>query len=337
MEDVLTVHHDAVVIDGHSDIFTDVVTRRRRGEREVFRSRHVPLLAAGGVDVVFAAAWIEPDYKPERSQKRAMQILGAALADLDETPEVAVVVRTRADLFDAVHQRRLALLFGLEGGEPIEDQIESLRAFYEIGVRFVTVTWNQRNRLADGIDEEDAHGRLTRAGVEFIKEANRLGVILDLSHMSEGSFWRVLDVSSAPVMISHTCCRALCDHPRNVTDEQIKAVAAAGGVVGLNFSAGHLAHGGATVATIANHLDHLVELVGADHVGLGPDFIKFLYEGGSWPFPAELNRQNVIEGLEDDSKLVEVTRALVERGYRRDQINAVLGGSFLALAERVLR
>ena len=337
MDDVLTVHHDAVVIDGHSDIFTDVVTRRRRGEREVFKSRHAPLLTAGGVDAVFAAAWVEPDYKPERSLKRAMQILGAALADLDETPDIAVVVRTRADLLDAIDRRRLALVLGLEGGEPVEDHIESLRAFYEIGVRFVTVTWNQRNRLADGIDEEDAHGRLTRAGVEFIKEANRLGVILDLSHMSQGSFWHALDVSSAPVMVSHTCCRALCDHPRNVTDDQIKAVAETGGVIGVNFSAGHLAHGGATVATIAKHIDHLVDLVGADRVGLGPDFIKFLHEGGSWPFPAELNRQNVIGGLEDDSKLIEVTRVLVARGYRREQINAVLGGSFLALAERVLR
>jgi membrane dipeptidase len=334
--DSMEVHRCATVVDGHSDLFTDVATRRHLGEHQVFARRHLPLLQAGGVDVVFASLWIEPGYKPERAQKRALQLLGAALADLDESPESAVIVRQSADLKSAAEQQRVALVFGFEGGEPVEDHIESLRAFYEAGVRFLELTWNERNRLGDGQYEEARGGGLTRAGVEVVHEAERLGVLLDLSHMAPSSFWHTLEVATRPVMISHTCSRAIHEHGRNVTDEQVKAVAHQGGVVGLSTAAGHLGPG-ADLNKFIDHLSRWTQLVGAEHVGIGYDFIKSMFEGGSWPFSAEAYHANLLPGLEDHNGIPQVTQRLLQRGFSEDEVQLIMGGSWVRLLERVLR
>jgi len=329
-----TIHDRAIVVDGHSDFMTDVAGRRRRGERSVFRDAHLPVLRAAGVDVVLSAAYIEPEYKPERSQKRAMQILGAALTDLDETPDAARIIRTRADLRRTDAREPIGLLVGLEGGEPVEDAPESLRAFYEIGVRFLGLTWNQRNRLADGVDEERSGGGLTRAGVDVVREANRLGIVVDVSHLSSAGFWDVLRVSTAPIMASHCSARALREHPRNLSDEQIRAVADGGGVVGVCFAADHLSASRASVHDIADHVEHLVGLIGAAHVGLGPDFVDYLYANGTLTPPK--GGHAAVEGMEDETRLPGLTKVLLERGLSEEQLLYVLGGSFLGLFDRVL-
>jgi membrane dipeptidase len=330
----LEIHREVLVVDGHSDIFTDIAHRRQRGERGVLRARHLRVLQDGGVDVVMAAAYIEPEYKPERSLKRAMQILGAALADLDETPDIAMIIRSRNDFQRVITEGKLGLLLGLEGGEPVEDNLGSLRSFYEIGVRFIGLTWNQRNRLADGVDEERSKGGLTRAGVDVVREANRLGMVIDVSHISQAGFWDVLATSSTPIMASHSSSRCLRDHPRNLTDDQIKAVAGKGGVVGVCFAGAHLSGSKSTVETIADHVEHMVHLVGPSHVGLGPDFVSYLYEGGALPAP--VGGHQPVEGMEDASKLPQITKVLLRRGLSEGDITQVLGGSFTRLFEQVL-
>lgn len=332
-----TVHKTATVVDGHSDIFTDIVFRRGRGEHEVFAKQHLPQLRDGGVNLVLSAAYIEPEYKPERALKRAMQILGAALADLDETPDAARVVRTKEDLRQVVSDSALGLILGIEGAEPVEDSTESVRAFYEIGVRFLGLTWNQRNRLADGVDEERSKGGLTEAGVATVLEANRLGIMIDVSHLSQAGFWDVLEVSQQPIMASHSSSRALLNHPRNLSDEQVVALAQKGGVVGVCFAGPHLAESGANVESIVDHVDHYVQLVGAEHVGLGPDFTKYLYQGGGLPEPPGGYRSHLTKDMEDATDLPRLTESLVKRGYSTSQIESVLGMSFVRLFESVLR
>ena len=332
--DPMEIHRRAVVVDAQSHIPTDVTYRRRRGERGVFQARHLPLLRSGGVDVVFAAAFIEAEHKPERAQKRAMQMLGAVLADLDETTGGVQLIRRRGDLERVVDEGLIGLVLGIEGGEAVEDHLESMRSFYEVGVRFLGLTWNQRNRLADGKDEEGSNGGLTRAGIDVVREANRLGIVIDISHISQAGFWAVLEASNAPIMVSHASSRELHDHPRNLTDRQVKAVAEQGGVVGVSFVGVHLSESRPTVETIADHIEHMVQLVGARHVGIGPDFVSYLYEIG---IPPQQPGGDHPLGMEDASKLPNLTRVLLQRGFSVEDLNQVLGGSFVRLLGEVLR
>jgi membrane dipeptidase len=210
----------------------------------------------------------------------------------------------------------------IEGGEPLAGDLGVLRMLHRLGIRMIGLTWYYRNALADGLWERRTKGGLTRFGVDVVAEMARLGMIPDVSHLTDEGFWDLLDVTNSPVIASHSNARAVCASPRNLTDEQITALAERGGVVGLNFSSRHVKEGGATVQDLVDHVDHIVELVGADYVGLGSDF-----DGTRTP-PV---------GLEDASQHPNFTRELVARGYSDAEIMKILGANHLRVFTAVLR
>lgn len=317
------LHFQATVVDGHVDSILDVLAGKRR---LVQRSQHghvdFPRLREGGVDVQVFAHYVEPEHKPERALRRVLVQLDAFFREAEESGGQVVVVRGRRELDRALAEGRLAAVVGIEGGEVLQGSLEVLRMLFRLGVRLLGLTWNQRNDLADGAGEARANGGLTRLGVQVVREMNRLGMVVDVSHLAERSFWDVLEVSEHPVVASHSCARALCDHPRNLSDRQLRALAEQGGVMGINFYPLFLAERPDTVTLqrVVDHIDHVVQLVGPDHVGLGSDF------DGIDRTPA---------GLEDVTRLPALTAELERRGYDPQSIRKILGENFLRVFRQV--
>lgn len=325
------LHHDAIVVDAHSDVFCDVLERRLRGETEVLRRLHLPNWRAGGVDVVVTTLYVEGAYKPDRALQQSVALLGAALNDIEETPEVRLC-RTRAEIAAALREGRIAFVLAMEGADPVQEGIEALRVFHALGLRILGLTWNQRNLLASGVGEgrlQGEQGGLTERGRQMVREANRLGILLDVSHLTVESFWDLIETSRRPVIASHSNALALRDHPRNLDDDQIKALAESGGVIGICAVSDFISAdaGQASLDAMLDHLDHVARLAGVEHVALGFDFVDFLQTDLS----ADLGAPQVAyaRGIETISQASNVTAGLLARGYDEVQIRGILGLNFL--------
>lgn len=308
-----TFHHDCLVVDAHVDTALAVWRGRSLGRRAAVGHVDLPRLAQGGVNVQVFAHFIEPEYKPERSLPRFLELLDAFLTAVDENAERIAVVTSMGAAAAAVAQGKVAAVLAIEGGEALAGRLAVLRVFYRLGVRLIGLTWNERNDLAVGAGAAGAGGGLTRLGTAVVAEMNRLGMVVDVSHLSDQSFWHVLAVSRQPVVASHSNCRALCNHPRNLTDRQIKALARQGGVMGMNFYPPFVDPAQATVERVVDHIDHVLQLVGPDHVGLGSDF------DGIDETPI---------GLEDVTRLPSLTEAMFQRGWDESTMAKILGGNF---------
>jgi membrane dipeptidase len=178
-----------------------------------------------------------------------------------------------------------------------------------------------RSELADGASQNRTRGGLTTLGVEAAEEAQRLGIVMDVSHLSDAGFWDLIEIVKKPLIASHSSCRALCDHPRNLADDQVRAMADRGGVIGVNFAPNFIHPVKATVERVVDHIDHIVSLVGIDHVGLGSDF-----DGIS----------TTPEGLEDVTRMPNVTKVLVDRGYSSSEVKKILGENHLRVFKQVM-
>jgi len=214
-------------------------------------------------------------------------------------------------------------LLSLEGAEPLMGDIALLRVYYRLGMRMLSFAWNYRTPFADGLGAKRSESKLPELGVQALEEMGRLGIVFDVSHLCDSVFWDVADVMKGPFIASHSNARALCSHARNCTDDMIKAIADHGGVLGMNYAPQFIVDGGenVTVMDMVDHIDHIVKLVGPDHVGLGSDF------DGIGPPP---------KGIETVDQTPNVTRELVKRGYSDEDIMKILGGNHLRVFKEVI-
>lgn len=322
------LHRRAMVIDTHADSIIQVLEGKRTLiERSEIGHIDFPRLREGGVDLQVLACYIREEYKPDRALPEALRMIDAIYSQVEASEGKAVVVYRAAEAERAKAEGRQGVLISIEGGEPIGTDLAVLRMLYRLGVRAIGLVWNQRNAIADGVGELRTRGGLTTFGVELVKEMNRLGMLVDVSHLSEPGFWDVLEVSSQPIIASHSNARARCDSPRNLTDDQIRALAENGGVMGINYFRGFVDEefrrgdkSKGDIQGILNQIDHIVGLVGPSHVGLGGDF------DGAYP----------VAGLEDVTRLPAITQGLLDRGYRDEDILAILGGNHLRLIRQVI-
>lgn len=329
---VQDLHASSVIVDGHCDTLIPIRDGERRlGERRqprpdggVLTSQHIdlPRLQEGGVTAQTFACFVRQPYLPSDATNEALRLIDAFYNALDENPQTLLLATTAADVERAKAQGQVAGLISLEGAEALEGDLAVLRTFYRLGVRMLGLTWNWRNQAADGLSEARTGGGLTEFGVALVCEANRLGVILDVAHLAPAGVRDVLALSEAPVVASHANARALCDHPRNLSDAQLEGIAASGGLVGVTFVPSFLAQNPlqASLDRVLDHVDYIVHKIGVDHVGLGSDFDGF----GS-----------VLRGLEDVAHLPALTAGLVARGYSDDQATKILGGNYLRILRQV--
>ena len=327
-----SLHASSVIFDGHCDTLISIRDGNRRLDERcqvrpdggVISSQHIdlPRLLEGGVTAQTFACFVRQQFLPSDATNEALRLIDAFYRALDENPEALLLATTAADVERAKAEGKVAGVLSLEGAEALEGDLAMLRTFYRLGLRALGLTWNWRNQAADGLGESRTGGGLTEFGVAMVREANRLGLILDIAHLAPAGVRDVLELSEAPVVASHANARALCDHHRNLTDEQMAGIAASGGLVGVTYVPPFLAQErqDASLEKVLDHIDYIVKTIGVDHVGLGSDFDGF---------------DGVLPGLEDVSHLPALTAGLVARGYSDEKVAQILGGNYLRVFRQV--
>ena len=316
----LDLHKESIVIDAHSDIPLHIlINKMNENIHEVFKSYHLPLLKEGGVNIVFVNLF--ENLHPEGSLKEALLQLSELNKELENTDE-AILICNKEDLNRALNENKVGLVLSMEGMEPISNEIVLLRTFYDLGLRSAMLTWNWRNYFAAGSWET---GGLSKLGKELIVEMEKLGIIVDVSHLNEEGFWDIMSIAKKPVIASHSNAKSIYDHKRNLSDDQIKAIVNTGGVIGVNnYFTINTDVEEMILDRYMDQMEYLLEVAGEDHVGLGFDFNGYL---GS----------SEMKDLENASKTPNVTNELIKRGYGEETIKKVLGGNFLRVLEGVLK
>ncbi len=369
----LELHHDAIVVDGHNDVPTRILDfgfdlamdGDESSDRSSFLYEGGPFtwlpnppygenlatdmdlarIREGGLDAQFFSIWVDFKYYdpaiPGQSTQRALEMIEALQKQVHKYPENLENAYSAQDVERIASENKLAVLMSLEGGHAIENDLENLRRFYELGIRNMILTHNSGHDWADSSTDVPINNGLSEFGREVVGEMNRLGMIVDISHVSDKTFWDVLEVTRAPIIASHSNSRSLADHPRNMTDDMIRAMTTNDGVVMINFMIPfidqeqteywkligwhwfwHPRHPETPLSLVVDHIDRVVQLAGIDHVGLGSDFDGMVF---------------LPEELKDVGDFPNITVELVRRGYSDEDIRKILGGNVLRVLANVER
>jgi membrane dipeptidase len=314
------IHSESTVVDGHQGMLFDILYGVKDIREESPGHVDLPRLQKGGVRLSILSAFPADRNYPIRGVKAGLEYIDA-FRSLSAIPGAAVCMNAE-DVEQAKRDNKQGFMLGFEGGEFLDGDISSLRMFAKQGLRLLTLTWSERNSLGDGAAESGTRGGLTSLGKRVIKECADLGVIVDVSHLSEAGFWDVVDLSEEPFVASHSNCHALYPHPRNLTDDQIKAVTDSGGLVGITLNPEYLVgEGDATIDMVCDHVMHAIEVAGEDHVGIGSDFDAF--EGDS--------------PLGGADQLPLLTAELLKRGVSGKTLQGILGGNWLRVIRAVCK
>jgi membrane dipeptidase len=364
------LHFSSIVVDTHDDTTQrfldgdfDLMPRNASG------SIDIPRMKEGGLGAIFFSIWIPSKITGPEAVKHALDQIDAVREQVRKHPNEITLATTAAEVREAHKNGKIAALMGVEGGHMIASDLGVLRSYAALGVRYMTLTHSGNDEWADSSTDKAVHNGLTEFGKDVVREMNRLGVIVDISHVSDKTFYDALEVSKAPLIASHSSCRALCDAPRNMTDQIIRDLAAKGGVIQINYHVGFLSQEfrnaekadpeidkaiaaevqkrcgdkegcqlieGDKVTReyveqgklprvdwtkIIEHIDHAVKVGGVEHVGLGSDF-----DGANMPY-----------GMEDASKLPQITEALLRKGYSEGDVRKILGENTLRVMAEVER
>ncbi len=349
------------VLDSHVDTPSVLQEGLNLGERN--SQTHVDFVRAreGGVDGMFFAIYTPPHMDADDAMVHALKLISLTYDAVDRCRDQAAMAITVEDALENQKKGLISVFLGMENGLPIRNSMANLHLFHSFGIRYLTLCHNAHNQLCDSAAPAEAKwGGLSAWGREVVRECNRLGILPDCSHASDDTFYNLLEVSEHPIVASHSSCRALCPHKRNMSDEMIRSLASSGGVMQINFYPCFIdpdfrderfaalcdeyekyqelyrsdlynevyreryfelrsrmnAYPAPSVQRVVEHIDHAVQLVGAEHVGLGSDF------DGIEVAP---------EGLRDISAYPAVSSALRAKGYSEDDIAGIMGGNFLRL------
>lgn len=371
-DDPLAIHQRAIAIDMHADTTqrlldenVDLAQRLPDGHFDSLRARD------GGLDAQFFSIWVEPQLfggGGPKAMKRADDQIAAVHALAEKHPETWQFAATASDIRRIVSEGKLAALAGLEGGYAIDEKLENVERYYKLGVRYMSPAWSVSTSWAGSSGDAVGEQRgLNEFGRQVVAEMNRVGMMVDVSHVSDPTFWDIVNTSTKPVIATHSGCRAIANVPRNLTDEMIIALAKTGGIVNVIFYPEHLEPGWSekkkqvdaeiaplvrraseeekgdvvhkkmardevrreeyakrlppvTISRLVDHIDHVVKLVGIDHVGIGSDFDGV---------------QATLRDLRDVAQLPNLTRELLRRGYSEKDIDKILGGNMLRVMEEV--
>mgnify|MGYP000023418676 CR=1 FL=1 len=311
------IHEEAVIVDSHNDT---IMAHKRLGISLKIRTDKtqidLPRMREAKVDVSFFAVDVTRAIKNHLTY--ALDAFGFFEKDLESEQDEVTIVTTKKHLFEATRKGKLAIILAIENSDATEGSLNVLRMLFKLGVRSIGLTHNPRSLAADGVGESRTGGGLTNFGVQLVEEMNKLGIAVDLAHISEKGFWDTLEISRKPVIVSHGNCKAICDHMRNLTDEQIRGLASKRGVIGVTFVPAFVDEKKPSLSRLLDHIDHIVDIAGINHVGIGSDF-----DGGGTL-------------LKDVTELPEITENLLERGYSESEVKKILGENFLRVLSEIL-
>ncbi|MCM3568105.1 dipeptidase [Neobacillus mesonae] len=314
------------VFDLHSDLFTDIAWRTSLGEKNVFDRIHYPKLKEGGIQSIICVFWVEPKYRCQ-PYDRFQNLLKNVMGDLIHSKHAAISHPSLAQ--NEENTEKINIYLGLEGltfmegweGETTEKKIEgAFNVLHNNKIMHSIFAWNEHNFLATGTgaDHSTQPRGLTTCGRMAVQKANEKNWILDVSHLDETSFWDIYNSSENPIIASHSNAKAVCDHERNLTDRQIKAIAKKGGIIGLNSYGAFVDLENPTVEKFIDHAIYVAELVGTEHLAFGFDFVDYLesYDLGS-------TFNTVTKGLEDASKIPHLLERMSKRGFTNKELEAI--------------
>lgn len=318
------IHSRIISVDSHCDTPMLFSQGYEMYERSDVALVDLHKMHEGALDVVTMVAYLKQGERDSDSLQRATEEADALLqgiADRVQRCAGEVVLCDRPSELPAVKRSgRKAVMRGIENGYAIGRDLSNIARYRKMGVVYMTLCHNGDNDICDSARGNGEHGGLSTFGRDVVREMNAVGMLIDLSHAAESTFWQVLELSEKPVVCSHSSCRALCNHPRNLTDEQMKAIAGKGGVVQVTMYGGFLREDGkATLADYINHLEHAIMVAGIDHVGIGTDF----------------DGDGAVIGCSSAAQLLNVTRELLRRGYSESDIEKIWGTNWLRVMSEV--
>jgi membrane dipeptidase len=365
------LHDRAIVVDTHGDttqrlVFDktfDIAARNKNGNIDL------PRMKEGGLDALFFSIWVPSDVTGPPAVKRALDQIDAVHEAARLHLGELLIATTAADVRRAAAEHKIAALMGMEGGHMIDDDMRLLRNYAALGVRYMTLTHFKNNNWADSSTDKPAHNGLTAFGKDVVREMNRLGVMVDISHVADKTFYDALAITTAPVIASHSSCRAIANHPRNMTDDMLRAVAKNGGVVMINYHAGFLSDefriasekrsgnivqamdamskrcGGNEACTTmeSERIDHEAMAKGAlpkvtwDKIVEHIDHAVKVAGADHVGLGSDFDGATMPLGMEDASKLPKITDALLSKGYAERDVEKILGGNILRVMEQVER
>jgi len=365
------LHDRAIVIDSHDDTTQRLVFDKtfNLGARNKNGHIDIPRMREGGLDALFFSIWVPSDVTGPPAVKRALDQIDAVREAARTMPKDLMLATTAADVRKAAAEHRIAALMGMEGGHMIDDDLRLLRVYAALGVRYMTLTHFKNNNWADATTDKAAHNGLTALGKDVVREMNRLGVMVDISHVSDKTFYDALEVSKAPVIASHSSVRAIANHPRNMTDDMMRALARNGGVMMINYHAAFLSEefrvasekkSGNVVESMAamskkcggNEACTTMESERIDHEAMAKgELPKVMWEKivehidhavkvagvEHVGLGSDFDGATMPLGMEDASKLPKLTDALLKKGYSEGDIEKILGGNILRVMEAVER
>jgi microsomal dipeptidase-like Zn-dependent dipeptidase/anthranilate/para-aminobenzoate synthase component II len=321
--DACELHHEIVTLDSHCDtpmFFPQGVDFGSRDEKLLV---DLHKMTEGHQDATIMVAYLPQslaDSQPKGCRKFADDIFDKIEEVVSQHQEHIAIAKDYVELVFHKETGRKSIMLGIENGIALEGDLKNLKHFADRGIVYMTLCHNGDNDICDSAKGNNTHNGVSDFGKKVIRKMNKLGIMVDLSHASEKSFYDALEISKQPIVCSHSSCRALCDHPRNLTDDQMRALAKNGGVMQITLYSGFLrSDGEATIEDAIAHLEHAIEVMGIDHVGIGTDFDG---DGG-------------IRGLANSSELLNLTRQLMSRGYSDDDIHKIWGGNFLHLMTKI--
>ncbi len=365
LKKALDLHRRTIVIDTHADTTQRLLDEHMDlGKRQPDGHVDLPRMREGGLSAEFFSIWVEPKFAPN-FLARALAQIDAVYAAVERYPGQIEMARTVADIRRLNKLGKVAALMGLEGGHAIEDNLGTLNVLHRLGVRYMTLTWAQNNNWADASTDTPRHNGLTDFGRQVVARMNQLGMMVDISHVSDKTFYDTLAATRAPVIASHSSCRAICDVPRNMTDDMIRALAKNGGVMQINFHEGFLDQNyrdayNKISAEIDREESRLNEQLKGDPARLAEekrkyeasyearlprpgistvadhiDHVKKLVGVNHIGIGSDFDGARMPRGLEGVNLLPALTAELMRRGYSEDDLKKILGGNLLRVMEQV--
>jgi membrane dipeptidase len=338
-EQARNLHNNHFVIDAHYDLLPLVLAKRLNGATHVIEKEILPALREGGIDLVISSLFVHNDYLPEMALRRALKLISALYSEINESPGLFSFCRNMEEIKQAKKRGEIAILLSFEGLEPIGNDISLLKVFYELGVRGVGLTWSRRNYVADGSFfnpvKEGTKGGLTDFGLKVINEAIRLGMYIDISHLNDEGAEDLFAFYDIPIMASHSNCRSIATTMRNLSDHLIQKLATHGGVIGMNVQStlvGNPDEKCLDEKDLADHVVHIRNLVGVEHVGFGFDFCDEL-DMRDFSKPGPHREYDCIKGY---NRCIDFTAELLSRGYSEEELVKIIGGNFLSFLEKTI-
>ncbi|MFF4990268.1 dipeptidase [Streptosporangium saharense] len=332
------LHRDAVVADTHNDLLMAVTARPPHRWASFFRERWLPQLHDGGVNLQVLPVFIDDRHRPEGALRETLRMIECAHTLAEGNPDHVHLCQTGDQIDHTLADGKIALVLALESAPGLDTNVELIPTLHRLGVRIASIAHWGRTPLADGSGQDATASRLTTAGVETLHQMQRLGILFDVSHLSATGVDHVLELTTRPLIATHSSARALRDHHRNLTDDHLRAIAATGGLICVNFFPPFLADtpDDYTLDRLVDHITHIAGIAGIDHVGLGPDFVREVLHDTTPPCceqaaPEGLDATATLPGLAGPAGLPLVTETLLKHGFSDEEIVKILGDNVLRL------